>query len=100
MQQNIEITQLTRSDAAETSQKKIRTKSALPVVEGGLLDTRHGAALLGISVRGFQNEVANRKIAKIQIGRNVRFRREDIEAFIEANRILPVGWKNSTGGTR
>lgn len=84
-----------RSDAAEAPHKKIRTKAALPIVEDALLDTPHGAAILGLSIRSFQAVVSDRKIAKIQIGRNVRFRRSDIEAFIEANRVLPIGWKNS-----
>jgi excisionase family DNA binding protein len=90
-----ETTSPTRSDAAEAPQKKIRTKAALPVVEDPLLDTPHGAAILGLSIRSFQAVVSDRRIAKIQIGRNVRFRRSDIEAFINANRVLPIGWKNS-----
>lgn len=92
-----EIQQTTRSGTAEAPQKKDRTKSALPQVEGSLIDTDHGAALLGVSRRTFQGEVAARKIACIKIGRSVRFHPDDIAAYIQSHRIQPIGWKNSTG---
>lgn len=92
----INTNQLTkRSDAAEAPQKKDRSKSALPIVEDPLLDTDQSAAALNVSRRTFQGVVYDRKIAKIMIGRSVRFRRSDIDAFIDANRILPIGWKNA-----
>lgn len=89
-----ETTSQKRSDAAEASHKKDRSKAALPIMENALLDTDQSASVLNVSRRTFQGVVNDRKIAKIQIGRNVRFRREDIEAFIDANRVKPIGWKS------
>jgi excisionase family DNA binding protein len=87
----------TRSDAAEASRKKGRSKKDLPQVEGGLLDTDHAAAKLGISRRTFQEKIAAREIACIRIGRSVRFHPDDLDAFIQASRVKAIGWK---GGSR
>jgi len=61
-----------------------------------LLNTTEGAAALGVSKRTFQELIAARKIGFIKWGRNIRFARADIDAFIESHRILPVGWKGAT----
>jgi excisionase family DNA binding protein len=84
-----------RSDAAEAPQKKDRSKAALPKVEGGLLDTNEAASLLGVSRRTFQGVIHDRKVAKITIGRSVRFHRDDLQAFIDNNRVKAIGWKGS-----
>ena len=83
----------TRSDAAEATQKTGRSKRDLPQVEGALLDTKQGAAKLRVCVRALQEIVANREIACIKIGRSVRFHPDDIEEFIERNRVRAIGWK-------
>lgn len=97
-----EIQPMTRSDAAEAPQKKGRSKKDLPQVEGALLDTDHSAARLGVSRRTFQEVVANRGIAKITIGRAVRFHPADIDAYIAAHRVKAVGWKaeSNRGGAQ
>ena len=67
------------------------------LLEESLLNTTESAALLGISKRTFQEQVAERKIAFIKFGRNIRFARADLEKFIAAHRSLPVGGR---GGNR
>ncbi len=74
----------TRHDAAETSHC--------------LLDTLQAARFLGVSKRTLQELTSDRKIAAIRFGRNVRFDPADLARFIEAHRVLPVGWKS--GGAK
>ena len=74
---------LTRRDAAEA-----------PL----LLNTIQTATELNISKRSLQELVADRKIGFIKFGRNIRFDRADIAAFIDSHRRQPVGWK--AGGSR
>jgi excisionase family DNA binding protein len=75
-----ETTSPTRREAAEAS---------------ALLNTIETAAALNISKRGLQEQVADRKIGFIKIGRSIRFDRADIAKFIEAHRCQPVGWKSA-----
>ena len=62
-----------------------------PVV--GLLNTKQAAARLGISVRSLQERVALRDIAKIKIGKYIRFDPADLDAFIDRHRLRARGWK-------
>lgn len=62
-----------------------------------LLTTPEAAQRLGVSKRTIQELAAERKIAFIKFGRNVRFAVADLDKFIESHRSLPVGWK---GGNR
>jgi excisionase family DNA binding protein len=83
MQENPENVKTTRPGAAESTQ---------------LLKTIPAAAELGISKRGLQELVADRKIGFIKINRSIRFHRDDIAKFIEAHRCQPVGWKSANRG--
>lgn len=74
---------LTRRDAAEAPQ---------------LLNTFQTATELNISKRSLQELVADRKIGFIKFGRNIRFDRADIAAFIDSHRCQAVGWKASATG--
>jgi excisionase family DNA binding protein len=58
-----------------------------------LLTTPEAASRLGVSKRTLQELAAERKIAQIKFGRNVRFDPADLEAFINSHRSLPTGWK-------
>lgn len=58
-----------------------------------LLTTEEAAACLGIGKRTLQELTANRKLAFIKFGRNVRFSEADLAAFTEKNRVKAVGWK-------
>ena len=61
-----------------------------------LLTTPEAAQRLGVSKRTIQELAAERKIGFIKFGRNIRFSRADLDAFIEANRVKPIGWKSAT----
>ena len=89
----------TRRDAAEAPHPLLDTKqvfSAQTQTElPKLLTTTETAQALGVSKRTLQELAAERKIAQIKFGRNVRFDPADIAAFIEANRLKAAGWKGS-----
>jgi excisionase family DNA binding protein len=60
---------------------------------GRLLTTDEAAAYLGISKRTIQELAANRKLAFMKFGRNVRFAPADLATFTEKNRVKAIGWK-------
>jgi excisionase family DNA binding protein len=51
-----------------------------------LLDVPEAAALLGLKPWTLRQWISQRRIAFIKVGRLVKFRYADIEAFIERNR--------------
>jgi excisionase family DNA binding protein len=61
-----------------------------------LLNTPEAARFLSVSKRTLQELAAERKIAQIKFGRNVRYSIADLEAFIDANRSKAIGWKGAT----
>jgi excisionase family DNA binding protein len=58
-----------------------------------LLTTNEAAAWLCISKRTLQELAAERKLAHIKFGRNIRFDPSDLAAFAEANKVKAIGWK-------
>jgi len=64
-------------------------------MQPNLFNTPETAAKLGISKRSLQEHAANRRIGYIKIGRNIRFSQDDIDRFIESNRVKPAGWKGA-----
>lgn len=73
----------TRGGAAEAS-------SIAPLIKTG-----EAAGLLGIGKRTVQELMADRKLPYLRIGRSVRFRVEDIMAFIESQMVQRKGWKGA-----
>lgn len=59
---------LTRSDGSELE---------------GLVDSDEAARTLGTSARHIRRLVAERRLPFVKVGAFVRFRREDLQAFIE-----------------
>ncbi|MGE3292462.1 MAG: helix-turn-helix domain-containing protein [Geminicoccaceae bacterium] len=59
-------------------------------VSSPLLDTPKAAEYLGTSVRHVQNLVYHRRIPYVKVGRFVRFRTRDLDAWIDANTV-PAG---------
>ncbi len=55
-----------------------------------LLDYDGAAVYLGDTPRHVERLWAERRIAAVKVGKKVRFRREDLDAYIEANRIPAV----------
>ena len=62
-----------------------------------LINTGEAAGLLGIGKRTVQELMAARKLPYLRIGRSVRFRMEDITAFIEGQMVQRKGWKGGGG---
>ncbi len=56
----------------------------------GLLDKNAAAAYLGVEAWAIERLWAERKLAAIKVGRRVRFRRQDLDLFIERNRVESV----------
>ncbi|MGI8751866.1 MAG: helix-turn-helix domain-containing protein [Acidimicrobiales bacterium] len=54
---------------------------------GGLLDEDAAALYLGTSSRHVRALWAQRKLAAVKVGRLVRFRTEDLDAFIATHRV-------------
>lgn len=53
-----------------------------------LLDEKSVAKILGLSIQTLRNDrAARRRIPYVKIGKAVRYRPEDIAAFIESRRI-------------
>lgn len=48
------------------------------------------AAYLNTSVRFVRRLVADRRITFYKLGRHVRFKRADLEAFVQAGRVEPI----------
>lgn len=55
-----------------------------------LLDARQVAELLGVSVRKVQQLAAERQIPSVPVGRLVRFRPEDVEAWVASRRVSNI----------
>lgn len=58
-----------------------------------LLRIPEAASQLNICKRSMNTLIATRELAVVKIGRAVRFRQEDIDAFIARKIIKPRGWK-------
>lgn len=58
-----------------------------------LLDTNECADALRLSRRSVQDLVRTRQLGHVKIGRSLRFSCADIAAFVESNRVKPLGWK-------
>lgn len=57
------------------------------ILDGRLLDYETAAIYLCTTPRHVRELWARRQLAAIKVGRSVRFRRVDLEAFIAANRV-------------
>jgi excisionase family DNA binding protein len=63
----------------------VRSRSAQPTDD--LMDTDQAARYLATSTRHVRRLVAERRLSYHKIGRFVRFRRRDLEAFIDCGRV-------------
>ena len=59
-------------------------------VETPLMRAQEAAAYLTCTDRYLRTLVAQRRIAVVRVGRNVRFRKTDLDAFIEAGVVEPL----------
>jgi excisionase family DNA binding protein len=58
-----------------------------------LLKSPEAARVLNVGKRTLAELIAERKIGFIKTGRSVRFAPEDLDAFVERQRIKAQGWK-------
>lgn len=69
----------------------IRANTTEPAIQ--LLSLSQAASSLGIGIRTLQEQVAERKIPVVRIGRRTLFEIHDLKAFIESSKIKAIGWK-------
>ena len=69
----------------ESSLKK--EDSQMVALNDRLLKTKEAAAILGVSERQLQYEVAKGRIAVVRLNRNVRFQGKDLRSYIERNTV-------------
>ena len=55
-----------------------------------LMTAKEASEYLGLSYRTLQNLIYERKIGFVQICRHYKFRKDDLDKFIEKNYIRPV----------
>lgn len=79
--------------ALESVDAAVRVVAASVRMECQLVTKREAAARLGVSVRFLENQVRQRSLSVVRLGRAVRFRPKDLEAFVEANRLHAIGLK-------
>ena len=54
-----------------------------------LLSKAEAAAILGVKERWITHSVAERRLPYVKVGRLVRFRRSDLDAYIASNVVEP-----------
>ncbi len=60
-----------------------------------LLSVNEAAAVLSVSKRTIQQLTADRALAVVKFGRNVRYDIDDLTRFAESRKIREVGWKKT-----
>lgn len=63
-----------------------------------LLTLDEAAEYLSVTPRFVRRLVAERRLAKVKLGKFVRIHRDDLDAFIAAGRVDGAEWRN-TGNT-
>jgi len=58
-----------------------------------LVSVADAAVTLAISKRTLQQLTADRLLAVVKFGRNVRYDVADLERFADARKVKPLGWK-------
>lgn len=61
----------------------------------GLLSVNEAAAVLAVSKRTLQQLTADRFLAAVRFGRNVRYAVEDLQRFVESRTVREIGWKGN-----
>lgn len=59
-----------------------------------LIPVNEAAAVLSVSKRTIQQLTADRQLAVVKFGRNVRYDVDDLQRFAESRKIKAVGWKS------
>lgn len=61
-----------------------------------LLHVEDAAKFLAVSKRTLQQLTADRSVAHIKFGRNVRYDIADLRRFAESRKIREIGWKSAS----
>jgi excisionase family DNA binding protein len=69
------------------SQKAARPKKQASLPVGPILDWEQAADYLGVTVRWMRRAVLERRVTFVKMGGLVRFKREDLDAYIEQQRV-------------
>ena len=88
----LEGKQMARQDKRRVDKRKfnLETKVSSQRKPGRLLDKAEAAAYLNTSERHIQRLWAERRITGVKVGRKVRFRIDDLDAWIEAHTVREV----------
>jgi excisionase family DNA binding protein len=83
---------------ASNSKRKHRPKAwvldpARPVTERGetLYTVKEAADYLGVTERWIRTALARRYLPRVKIGKYVKFRKADLDAYIESQRVPAAG---------
>ncbi len=60
-----------------------------------LLNVNQAAATLAVSKRTVQQLTADRLLAVVKFGRNVRYDLADLQRFAESRKVREIGWKKA-----
>lgn len=64
-----------------------------------LLHVEEAAKVLAVSKRTLQQLTAERSVAHIKFGRNVRYDLADLCRFAESRKVREIGWKENKNAT-
>jgi excisionase family DNA binding protein len=73
-----------------TKQTK-KAKSSVPTPSDSLLNVDEAAAYLGLTEKSVRKRVGGRTIPYIKVGALLRFRRADLDAWLDENSFAPEG---------
>lgn len=95
--QLVSLQLLSRIEAIEAKLDLILNEQKLNATKIGLLTTKEAAKVLGLSVRTIQSYRDQAYLPFIQFGREVRFRQEDLQEFLNQHYNKPRFWKQEGG---
>ena len=74
---------------AKTDLRTTVSETSRPTVRRPPLSIEEAAGFLGVTVRWMRRAVRDRRLAYYKVGHYLRFRVEDLEAFMAAGRVEP-----------
>jgi excisionase family DNA binding protein len=72
-----------------STKQKSKAAPSAPTPSDSLLNVDEAAAYLGLSEKSVRKRVGDRKIPYIKVGALLRFRREQLDAWLDANSFAP-----------
>jgi excisionase family DNA binding protein len=78
---------------------KSKPSASVSVLRRSPFDLAGAASYLNVNVRYVRRLVAERRVRYLKVGRLLRFRVEDLEAFLDSCRVEPATDRRSTRGS-